>query len=43
MGDPQSAVVGITVTDMMEIVFDTLSTTRGCRETSGRRLEGFLS
>jgi pyridoxamine 5'-phosphate oxidase-like protein len=29
-GDPQSAVVGIAVTDMMEIVFDTLSTTRKC-------------
>jgi hypothetical protein len=29
-GEPQSAVVGIAVTDMMEIVFDTLSTTRKC-------------
>lgn len=30
-GDPQSAVVGIAVTDQLEIVFDTLSTTRKCR------------
>jgi pyridoxine/pyridoxamine 5'-phosphate oxidase len=29
-GDPQSAVVGIAVTDQLEIVFDTLSTTRKC-------------
>jgi hypothetical protein len=29
-GDPQSAVVGIAVTDRLEIVFDTLSTTRKC-------------
>jgi Pyridoxamine 5'-phosphate oxidase len=29
-GGPQSAVVGIAVTDMMEIVFDTLGTTREC-------------
>ena len=29
-GDPQSAVIGIAVTDMMEIVFATLSTTRKC-------------
>lgn len=30
-GDPQSAVVGIAVTDRLEIVFDTLSSTRKCR------------
>lgn len=30
-GDPQSAVVGIAVTDQLEIVFDTLSTTRKCK------------
>jgi len=30
-GDPQSAVVGIAVTDQLEIVFDTLSATRKCR------------
>jgi hypothetical protein len=29
-GDPQSAVVGIAVTDQLEIVFDTLSSTRKC-------------
>lgn|SRR5665213_3284333 len=29
-GDPQSAVVGIAVTDRLEIVFDTLSSTRKC-------------
>ena len=30
-GDPQSAVVGTAVTDQLEIVFDTLSTTRKCK------------
>lgn len=30
-GDPQSAVVGIAVTDRMEIIFDTLSSTRKCQ------------
>ena len=30
-GDPQSAVVGIAVTQELEIVFDTLSTTRKCK------------
>jgi uncharacterized pyridoxamine 5'-phosphate oxidase family protein len=30
-GEPQSAVVGIAVTDQLEIVFDTLSTTRKCK------------
>jgi hypothetical protein len=30
-GDPQSSLVGIAVTDQLEIVFDTLSTTRKCR------------
>ena len=30
-GDPQAAVVGIAVTPEMEIVFDTLDTTRKCR------------
>lgn len=30
-GEPQSAVVGIAVTEELEIVFDTLSTTRKCR------------
>jgi len=30
-GDPQSAVVGIAVTSELEIVFDTLDTTRKCR------------
>jgi hypothetical protein len=35
-GDPQSAVVGIAVTDMMEIVFDTLSTTRKCENLRRR-------
>jgi uncharacterized pyridoxamine 5'-phosphate oxidase family protein len=30
-GDPQSAVVGIAVTDQLEIVFDTLNTTRKCK------------
>ena len=29
-GDPQSSVVGIAVTDQLEIFFDTLSTTRKC-------------
>jgi hypothetical protein len=29
-GDPQSAVVGIAVTDRLEIVFDTLGSTRKC-------------
>jgi pyridoxine/pyridoxamine 5'-phosphate oxidase len=29
-GDPQSGVVGIAVTDRLEIVFDTLSSTRKC-------------
>jgi hypothetical protein len=29
-GEPQSAVVGIAVTDRLEIVFDTLSSTRKC-------------
>lgn len=29
-GDPQSAVVGIAVTDRLEIVFDTLNSTRKC-------------
>jgi hypothetical protein len=29
-GDPQSAVVGIAVTDQLEVVFDTLSSTRKC-------------
>jgi pyridoxine/pyridoxamine 5'-phosphate oxidase len=30
-GDPQAAVVGIAVTPELEIVFDTLDTTRKCR------------
>jgi pyridoxine/pyridoxamine 5'-phosphate oxidase len=30
-GDPQAAVVGIAITPEMEIVFDTLDTTRKCR------------
>jgi uncharacterized pyridoxamine 5'-phosphate oxidase family protein len=30
-GDPQSSVVGIAVTDQLEILFDTLSTTRKCK------------
>ncbi len=30
-GDPQSALVGIAVTDQLEIVFDTFSTTRKCK------------
>jgi pyridoxine/pyridoxamine 5'-phosphate oxidase len=30
-GDPQSAVVGIAVTRDLEIIFDTLSTTRKCQ------------
>src|SRR6185369_6461632 len=30
-GDPQAAVVGIAVTPDLEIVFDTLDTTRKCR------------
>ena len=30
-GDPQSSLVGIAVTEQLEIVFDTLSTTRKCR------------
>jgi general stress protein 26 len=29
-GEPEAAVVGIAVTDRLEIVFDTLSTTRKC-------------
>src|ERR1700733_5602728 len=30
-GDPQSALVGIAVTDRLEIVFDTLGRTRKCQ------------
>jgi pyridoxine/pyridoxamine 5'-phosphate oxidase len=30
-GEPQAAIVGIAVTDDLEIVFDTLDTTRKCR------------
>ena len=30
-GDPQSALVGIAVTDQLEILFDTLGSTRKCR------------
>lgn len=30
-GDPQAAVVGIAVTPQLEIIFDTLDTTRKCR------------
>lgn len=30
-GHPQSSLVGIAVTDQLEMVFDTLSTTRKCR------------
>jgi Pyridoxamine 5'-phosphate oxidase len=36
-GEPQSAVVGIAVTEELEIVFDTLSTTRKCRNFDGTR------
>jgi len=36
-GDPQSAVVGIAVTDQLEIVFDTLSTTRKCKNLRRHR------
>jgi hypothetical protein len=36
VGDPQSALVGIAVTDRFEIVFDTLGSTRKCQNLRKR-------
>ena len=41
-GEPQAAVVGIAVTSELEIVFDTLDTTRKCRNLRADPLIAFV-
>jgi pyridoxine/pyridoxamine 5'-phosphate oxidase len=41
-GDPEAAVVGIAVTDRLEIVFDTLDSTRKCENLRGRNKIAFV-
>jgi len=41
-GDPEAAVVGIAVTDRLEIVFDTLDSTRKCENLRRRNKIAFV-
>jgi pyridoxine/pyridoxamine 5'-phosphate oxidase len=41
-GDPEAAVVGIAVTDRLEIVFDTLDSTRKCENLRRRNTIAFV-